>query len=322
MVADRFDGFLADAAGRHVDHPFQRGVVAPPFEQSQVSHGVLDFGSLKEALAAIDAVRNAFTQQRFFQNPRLGVGTVQNRNIATRKAGFQRAFYGFDNVACFVVFVEGGIQIDCLAVATVGPQLFAQASGVVGDQGVGCLQDAGGGAIVLLQANGFGVREVFGILVDVLDFRATPAVDRLVVVAHHHQAVATLGQQAQPGVLHGVGVLELVHQNVPEALLIVSEQAWVIAPQIEGAQQQFGEVDDAGAQARGLVGLIDAAHGRQEQIAAGLNVLRAQAFVFLAVDEPLGLTGRPTLFVQAELADHPLDQPLLVIAVENLEGLA
>ncbi|MNV86012.1 hypothetical protein D3C71_1800090 [compost metagenome] len=122
--------------------------------------------------------------------------------------------------------------------------------------------------------------------------------------------------------MHGVGVLELVYQNVPEALLIVSEQAWVIAPQIECAQQQFGEVDDTGTQAGGLVGLIDTAHGCQEQVAAGLNVLRAQAFVFLAVDEPLGLTGRPTLFVQAELADHPLDQPLLVIAVENLERLA
>jgi hypothetical protein len=157
---------------------------------------------------------------------------------------------------------------------------------------------------------------------DVLDFRAAPAVDRLVVVAHHHQAVATLGQQAQPGVLHGVGVLELVHQNVPEALLIVRQQARVIAPQVEGAQQQFGEVDDAGAQAGGLVGFIDAAHGGQEQVAAGLNVLRTQTFVFLPVDEPLGLTGRPALFVQAELADHPLDQALLVVAVENLEGLA
>ncbi|MNY46701.1 hypothetical protein D3C86_1819050 [compost metagenome] len=96
----------------------------------------------------------------------------------------------------------------------------------------------------------------------------------------------------------------------------------MIAPQIEGAQQQFGEVDDARTQASSLVGFIDTAHGRQEQVATGLDVLRAQAFVFLAVDEPLGLTGRPALFVQAELADHPLDQPLLVIAVENLERLA
>lgn len=60
---------------------------------------------------------------------------------------------------------------------------------------------------------------------NVLDFRAAPAVDRLVVVADHHQAVATLAKQAQPGVLHGVGVLELVHQNMPEAFLIMREQA-------------------------------------------------------------------------------------------------
>jgi hypothetical protein len=50
-------------------------------------------------------------------------------------------------------------------------------------------------------------------------------------------------------------------------------------------------------------------------------VLRAQAFVFLPVDEPLRLTRRPALFVQAQLADHPLDQALLIVAVENLEGL-
>eukprot|EP00659_Diplonema_papillatum_P019762 gene19762-biopygen20046 len=51
-------------------------------------------------------------------------------------------------------------------------------------------------------------------------------------------------------------------------------------------------------------------------------MLRAQAFIFLTVDEPLGLTDRPALFIQAQLADHPLDQALLVVAVENLEGLA
>ncbi|MNO92617.1 hypothetical protein D3C76_841980 [compost metagenome] len=35
----------------------------------------------------------------------------------------------------------------------------------------------------------------------------------------------------------------------------------------------------------------------------------------------MGLAGRPALLVQAQLADHPLDQTLLVVAVENLEVL-
>ncbi len=99
------------------------------------------------------------------------------------------------------------------------------------------------------------------------------------------------------------------------------QQARVIAPQVESAQQQLGEVDDAGPLAGDLVGFVDAFHGGQEQVAAGLNMFRAQAFVFLTIDEPLGLTCRPALFVQTQLAHHALYQTLLVIAVENLEGL-
>ncbi|KAI1692489.1 hypothetical protein Ddc_23582 [Ditylenchus destructor] len=101
----------------------------------------------------------------------------------------------------------------------------------------------------------------------------------------------------------------------------MGQQAWVVTPQVEGAQQQLGEIDNPGAYAGGLVGFINAAHGGQEQITAGLDMLWAQAFVFLAVDEPLRLTRRPTLLVEAQLADDPLDQALLVIAVEDLEGL-
>ncbi len=63
-------------------------------------------------------------------------------------------------------------------------------------------------------------------------------------------------------------------------------------------------------------------YGRQEQVAAGLDILWPQALVLLPVDEPLRLARRPALLVQAQVADHPLDQPLLVVAVEDLEGLA
>ncbi|MNE96363.1 hypothetical protein D3C80_1945580 [compost metagenome] len=75
--------------------------------------------------------------------------------------------------------------------------------------------------------------------------------------------------------MHGVGVLELVDQQVPESALIVFEQARVITPQVQGAQQQFGEVDDPGTLAGGFIGFIDRTHGCQEQVATGLDVLRA-----------------------------------------------
>ncbi|MCY1503409.1 hypothetical protein D9M68_375340 [compost metagenome] len=96
----------------------------------------------------------------------------------------------------------------------------------------------------------------------------------------------------------------------------------MVAPQVEGAQQQLGEIDHPAARAGRLVGLVDAAHGGEEQVAAGLDVLRADALVLLAVDEPLRLARRPALLVEAEVADHPLDQALLVVGIEDLEVLA
>ncbi|MNJ80877.1 hypothetical protein D3C77_794230 [compost metagenome] len=50
-------------------------------------------------------------------------------------------------------------------------------------------------------------------------------------------------------------------------------------------------------------------------------MLGAQALVLLAVNEPLRLTGRPLVVIQAQLADHPLDQALLIIGIEDLEIL-
>ena len=122
--------------------------------------------------------------------------------------------------------------------------------------------------------------------------------------------------------MNGVGVLEFVYQDVPEAFLVVRQQARVVAPQVQGTQQQFGKIDHTGALARDLIGLVNIAHGGQEQIAAGLDMFGAQAFVFLAVDKPLCLTHRPALFIQPQFTDHTLDQALLVVAVEDLERLA
>lgn len=192
--ADALHGLLADAACRHVDHPFQRRVVAAAVEQAQVGHGVLDLGTLEEALAAVDAVGNLLPQQGFLQHPRLGVGAVEDGDLAARQAALERALDRLDHVARLVVLVERGVQAQRLAVLAVGPQLLAQASLIVGDQGVGGLEDRRGGTVVLLQADHLGVGEVVAELLDVLDPCATPAVDRLVVVADHHQAVAALGE--------------------------------------------------------------------------------------------------------------------------------
>ena len=52
------------------------------------------------------------------------------------------------------------------------------------------------------------------------DIGEPPAVDRLVVVADAADVAARLGEQGQPVVLRGVGVLIFVDEDVLEALLV------------------------------------------------------------------------------------------------------
>ena len=88
-----------------------------------------------------------------------------------------------------------------------------------------------------------------------------------------------------------------------------------------GAQQQLGKVDQPGAIARLLIGLINAQPGLLHRIAVALDMMWAQPFVFLAVDVPHRLTRRPLLLIQVHRFDQALQQAQLVLAVEDLEIL-
>ena len=98
------------------------------------------------------------------------------------------------------------------------------------------------------------------------------------------------------------------------------EQRRVVAQQLVRAQQQLGEVDQAGALAALLVGLVGAAHRVGPRIVAGLDVLRAPALVLLRVDPPRDLARREARVVELQRLHHALDQAQLVVGVEHLEA--
>src|SRR6185437_5538705 len=97
-------------------------------------------------------------------------------------------------------------------------------------------------------------------LLQVLDARAAPAVDRLVVVANHEGMAVGTRDEPQPAVLDGIGILELIHQYVPEALAVMREELRVVAPELVGAQQQLREIDHAGTCAGLLVEAVEPDH--------------------------------------------------------------
>ena len=50
-------------------------------------------------------------------------------------------------------------------------------------------------------------------------------------------------------------------------------------------------------------------------------MLRPQAFILLSVDEVLNFTGTPAIIIQLEVLDQPLDDPQLVVRIDDLEIL-
>src|SRR5690606_23347284 len=206
-LAHHVQGAPADAAGGRVDGALEGGVVGAVGDQAHVGQRVLDLGALEEAHAAIHAVRDLFGQQLLFQRARLGVGAVQDGAVAVAATVAHPLVDALDHEAGLVDLVVGGVQVHRLALPAVGPQALAQSVGVVGDDGVGGLEDVGAGAVVLLQADGLRAGEVLEELLHVLHLGAAPAVDGLVVVADHEHLPAVAGQYPDEGVLDGVGVL-------------------------------------------------------------------------------------------------------------------
>ncbi len=186
------------------------------------------------------------------------------------------------------------------------------------DDRIGGIQDIGRGAIVLLQLECNGTIEIAQELLHVFHLGTAPAVDGLVIVADHEDFPAAASEHTHEGVLHAVGVLELIYQQMGETLLVVVQQCRLLQPQFMGAQQQLGKVDQTCPLAGALIGFVDA----DQRIRGGVtadDVLRAFAFIFGRVDVPGGLSCWPALFVQAELSGDALQQANLVVAVENLE---
>ncbi len=132
-------------------------------DQAQVGHGVLDLGALEEALAAIDRGRECVRAAAPLPAPATGRWSGRGWRIsAALETVLAHASPGCGSTTkrASSYSLKAAYRRIGSPSAAVGPQLLAQAPGVVGDQRVGGLEDVGGGAVVLLQADGLGAGEV------------------------------------------------------------------------------------------------------------------------------------------------------------------
>ncbi len=175
-------------------------------------------------------------------------------------------------------------------------------------------------AVVLLQADDVFDVVIAGELAHIAHFRAAKSVNRLVIVAHGKHRIALARQQLQPLVLQAVGVLEFVHQNVLETLLVMRPQVGIARQQLMAAQQQLGKIHHALALALRIV----LSKNRLFLLlvrAKGIHLAGAQALLLVAVDKIRHLTRREFFLIHIHGLHQALDGRLLIAHVQNLESL-
>ena len=151
-----FHRHVAQAARGHVGDAQQADVVVRIQEHFQVGEEILDFAPVKIALAADQMIAHAGRAQRGFQRARLLVGAEQNRAVPPRDAVRQPLEFDLRHHFARLVLVAGiGLQLDFRAGALAGPERLAAAPDVVFDDGVGGVENGGGGAVILLQLDDF-----------------------------------------------------------------------------------------------------------------------------------------------------------------------
>ena len=115
-----------------------------------------------------------------------------------------------------------------------------------------------------------------------------------------------------------IRILELIHQDVTESLLIVRTQRFILLQQFVGAQQEFGKIHRAFALTLRFVLSVNL------YFAAGVGIVRfglpgTDALLFQGIDVMHHVARRKTLFIHPHRFDQTLDRCLLITGIENLK---
>ena len=203
----------------------------------------------------------------------------------------------------------------------VGEQRLPQAAAIVGDQSRSNGQNVPRRSIISLEPNDLGAGKVLLEAQDVFDIGAAPGVDRLVVVADAAQIAVGLGDEPEKKILNDVRVLVLVDQDVTEASAEGVENIAVFAQQPQGLEQEIAEVHRVERFQAGLIALVQgrALAAGEPRSLARRHALRIDAPVFPPVDQIGERSRRPALVVQIFRLQELLEQPQLVVGIENGE---
>ena len=218
-----------------------------------------------------------------------------------------------------VLLVSAAIGLHQFSSRLAGPQGLPLSPLVVGDYGVGRVEDMGGRPIVLLQTD----RPAASVLIlkgeNVLDGGTAETVDALVVISHHADIVPFAGQQCRQPVLKIVGVLILIDHDVLELSGPVSPGFLIGIQQLHGIGDKIIKIHCPHGDHSLYVFDIDLSDGGVPLIAhlpVGLKiVLPGDLLILRLADLRQHGPRRKALFIDVQIFHDLFDEALAVAGI-------
>ncbi len=152
-------------------------------DQPQIGQGVADFRPLVEARAADHAIGQAEGDEAVLELAHLERGAHQDGHLVELLAVALELLDLLAERARLLLGIPGGGDDDLVARLAFRAQRLAEPAFIVGDQVRGGAEDVAGRAVIAFEPDHLGAGKIVLEAQDVVDLRAAPAIDRLVVVA-------------------------------------------------------------------------------------------------------------------------------------------
>jgi hypothetical protein len=215
------DRGIADSALRDRDRATKSLFIGGICDELEIRHEVAYLAPVVEPHRSDEPILHCLSAQSVFQGAALRVGSVQNGEISEAPVLLSAARFNLlDYEIGLVPFVQrrdDGYRLARFAGGTQGLPLPAD---VLRDRRICDVKNVGRRPVILLQAYQFRRLELFFKIQNVPDVRATPAINRLVVVSNDYDITMGAAQQFDELKLRSVRVLVFVNEDELKAIAI------------------------------------------------------------------------------------------------------
>ena len=220
-IHDCCNSRVTDCTFGFIDDTRQPDGVRRVDNNGQVSDHILDFFSFEELGTAEQPVRNTRFNKILLDDRRLRVHPVEDGMVSVSHSLRHILFDGIGNELCFFPFILNLFQSDLVTGSVLSPEVFAFPANVMLNDLISGIEDGLGRTVVLFQPDDGRIAELVLKRKDVFNRRAAEFINTLVIIANDTKILALGCQQADQHILGMVGILILVHHQVPPTILVI-----------------------------------------------------------------------------------------------------